>query len=121
MTDNIENFYDTEILKRNEKLSAEGKRIRQREISDLRRILKLPEGRRFIWNQLGKAGIFHDSFSLNSNQTGYNLGKRSMGLDLLIDLNEADVGAFAQLQSEYMSEVTSRKNELNKEDPNGGQ
>jgi len=119
MPDNIENFYDTEILKRNDKLSAEGKRIRQREISDLRRILKLPEGRRFIWSQLGKAGIFHDSFSLNSNQTGYNLGKRSMGLDLLIDLNEADVGAFAQLQSEYMSEVNKNKNEL-KEDLNDG-
>jgi len=121
MPEEIENnFYDTEINKRNAKLSAEGKRLRQREINDLRRMLKEPEGRRFIWKLLGEAGIFHSSFALNSNQTAFSEGRRSLGLDLLIDLNEADVGAFAQLQREYISELKSRKEEPNKEVSNDG-
>ena len=119
MIDATENFYDADINKKNERLSADDKRKRQRDVGDLRRILKEPEGRRFVWRLLGKAGIFHTSFALNSNQTAFSEGRRSIGLDLLIDLNEADVGAFAQLQSEYMSEVNKSKNEP-KEDSNGG-
>lgn len=115
MPDEIDNFYDTAINEKNKKLSAEGKRLRQRELSDLRKILKIPEGRRFVWNLLAKAGLFHSSFALNSNQTAFNEGRRNLGLDLMIDLNEADVGAFAQLQREYISELNSKKEETKEE------
>jgi len=109
MTEEKENFFDSDDIERSKKLSDDAKRRRVRDLNDIRVILKSPEGRRFLWRTLSKAGIFRDSFTLNSNQTSYNEGRRSTGLDLLIDLHDADVLAFARMQQEFMSEVLSKK------------
>ena len=62
-------------------------RRRERELDDLKKILKIPEGRRFVLRVLGEAGMFHASFSLNSMQTSFNEGKRDIGLWLMKDLD----------------------------------
>lgn len=109
-----ENVFETD--KQNKEIAAEEKRVRQKEIDDVRKILKTPEGRRFIWRQLSKCGLFRNSFTLNSNQTGFNEGQRNIGLDLLNDVNEADVAAFAQMQNEYLSALNSKKETKEAED-----
>lgn len=91
------------------KISAEQKRERQNEIDDVRKILKNPEGRRLFWRLLGKCGIFRNSFSANSNQTAFSEGMRNVGLDLLNDMNEADITAFAKAQNEYLSALHSKR------------
>ena len=111
MEDTIENFYDSEQIEKNKKLTEEAKRKRVRDLNDLRMVLKTPEGRRFIWKILSNAGIFRDPFTLNSNETSYGLGRRRIGLDLLIDLNDAEPLAFAKLQSEFISEQLKNKGE----------
>lgn len=102
-----DNIFDLE--KENKKLSADNQRVRQKEIDDIRKTLKTPEGRRFIWRMLGKCGVFRNSFNSNSNQTAFSEGQRNIGLDLLNDINEADIAAFARMQNEYLSVTLSKK------------
>lgn len=97
------------IEERTRKLTEAQRRARQKEIDDVKKLLKTPEGRRYFWRQLGKCGIFRSSFTLNSNQTAFNEGIREIGLDLLIEINEADGSAFAKMQNEYVSALKSKK------------
>lgn len=82
---------------------------RIRELDDLQKVLKIPEGRRLIRRLLEEAGIFKASFSQNSMLTAFNEGKRDQGLWLIRDIDEADPNAYAQIQREYYSELKSRK------------
>jgi hypothetical protein len=93
----------------NKKLTAEQKRERQKEIDDVEKVLKTPEGRRFIWRMLSRTGIYRNSFSLNSNQTAFCEGERNIGLWLINEVNEADIAAFAKMQNEYLSVLYSKK------------
>lgn len=98
-----------DLEKENKKLSADNQRIRQKEVDDVRKILKTPEGRRFVWRQLSLCGIFRSSWNLNSNQTSFSEGQRNVGLGLLVDVNEADPTAYAKMQSEHVSALKSKK------------
>lgn len=91
--------------------AKEAKRIRRKEIDDIRQILKLPAGRRYLWRMLSECGVFRSSFTQNSNQTAFNEGIRNIGLKVLEDINEAESTAFAQMQNEYISAVNSKKEE----------
>jgi len=102
-----ENVFNLE--ERRKKLTEAQRRVRQKEIDDVRKILKTPEGRRDYWRRMGKCGILRSSFTPNSNQTAFNEGKREIGLDILIDINEADGSAFARMQNEYVSALKSKK------------
>ncbi|TSA28590.1 hypothetical protein D4R71_00360 [bacterium] len=102
-----ENVFNLE--ERRKKLTEAQRRVRQKEIDDVRKILKTPEGRRDYWRRMGKCGILRSSFTPNSNQTAFNEGKREIGLDILIDINEADCSAFARMQNEYVSALKSKK------------
>ena len=97
------------VDEQNKKLTAEQRRERQKEIEDVKSILKTPSGRRYFWRLLSKCGIFRNSFSLNSNQTAFSEGKRDIGLDMLNEINEADITAFAKMQNEYLSALNSKK------------
>lgn len=49
--------------------------------------MSTPSGRRFVWRQLQRAGVFRSSFTGNS-QTFFNEGQRNIGLMLLTDVHE---------------------------------
>lgn len=110
-----ENF----IVADTERLNAEREKERQLEhlkrITDLRKILSIPEGRRFVWEQLTRAGIFSASFAISETPgegrrlTDFKEGQRDMGIQLLSDVNEANPGAFAQMQAEHVSAQKSKK------------
>lgn len=99
--------FETESAQK--EFKKEDKRKRIYEIGDLKKVLSIPEGRRLIWRLLGKSGMFRLSFSANSNQTAFSEGARSIGLDLLYDVNEASVSAFAQMQNEHLSAFHSKR------------
>ena len=109
-----ENVFELEA--ESKKINAEQKRERLKEIDDLRKILKTPEGRRYLWRQLGKCGIFRNSFNPNSNHTAFSEGQRNVGLALLIEINEADITAFAKMQNEYLSALNSKNQAKEAED-----
>ena len=102
-----EDIYNTEERKKKE--SAEAKRTREKELSDLRRILRTSEGRRFVWRLWSRCGIFRNPFNPNSNQHSFNSGRMSVGQELLNDVNSAEVSAFQRIQNEQLSILESKK------------
>ena len=88
-----------------DKLEAKNRRRREKELGDIRKLLSTPEGRRFYWRVLSKCGVFHSSWTGDTNQTLVNEGKREIGIVFLDDLLEASPNVFAQLQREHKSNV----------------
>ena len=97
------------VDEKNEEKQKEFEKVRDREIDDLQRVLRLPEGRRLILRILSEAGLFRASFTLNSMQTAFNEGKRDSGLWLMRDVDEADPNAYPQMLREHYSELKSKK------------
>lgn len=85
----------------NQVKNAENKILngRQRELEDIRLMLELPSGRRFIWRQLEVCGIYKTSMTGNSS-TFYNEGMRAVGLALLADIMEAAPESYLQMMKE---------------------
>ncbi len=94
---------------REDKAKKAAERKRKRELSDIRLIIKSPEGRRFIWRLLEKAGIFVRSYTGEVNSTMFNEGKREIGNWMFSELFDANPNAFTQLSQEHDSEVESEK------------
>jgi hypothetical protein len=90
------------------------KRLRDRELNDLRVILSTPEGRRLIWRILSEARIFHDGYTHGDAGYGttYNCGRRSIGVWTLAEVMEAKPEAFMQMQREYNSEAKREEIEI---------
>ena len=93
-----------------EKKEKKADRRRERELSDIRRILQLPEGRRFLWRVLEKGRVFQDAYAGESiHGTNYNLGRQSVSRDFLNDILEADSRGLIQMQEEQKSEQKSEE------------
>lgn len=73
-------------------------KVRQRD-EDLKTILNLREGRRYLWGILEEAGVFTSSFTGNSH-TFFNEGKRDMGLRVLSHITESNPDAFLKMMVE---------------------
>lgn len=93
----------------NKEINDEEKKLRLREMLDIKKILELPQGRRFIWSLLTKCHIFRSSFNYNTKQEDFDEGERNIGLFVLGKVNEANKEAFSQMQSEYVSEIKSKE------------
>ena len=94
-------------------LDLRAKRLQEREQGDIRKVLSLPEGRRFVWKLMSDAGVFRSSFTGNS-QTFFNEGQRNMGLVILNQVMGAKPEAFTQMQAEAASEKRQHDEELKK-------
>lgn len=71
--------------------------------ADLNKIMTIPEGRRFLWYALGLGGVYTSSFTGNS-ETFYLEGRRSVSLNLIADLNEADPRHYIKLLQENQND-----------------
>jgi len=92
---------------------AKRERRHQRDVNDLRKILAIPEGRRYIWRLWGITGVFRSSYTpKDANMTSFREGQRDVGLAMLQDINDASPTALAQMRSEYLSELNSEKKEV---------
>lgn len=85
-------------------IEERSRKRRDREISDLKKVLSAPEGRRFLWRVMGEAGIFRTSATGQTNTTFVNEGRRQIGLMILADIMEAKAEAFTQMQREQASD-----------------
>lgn len=79
---------------------------RERELSDIRRVLQLPEGRRLYWRMIEIGGVFTSAFAGagNAELTAYNLGMQSVSRDFLNDLLAAKPEILQQMQQERQAE-----------------
>jgi hypothetical protein len=87
-------------------LDERKKKRRERELSDIRKILQLPEGRRFYWRVIEEGAVFNDAFAGSgyADQTMYNLGSQSVSRRFLNDLLFAKPEALQQMQQERQAE-----------------
>ena len=106
------NFFDTEDERK--KFNERQKKQRDKETNDVKKLLDIPEGRRFFWRLLSGTGVFRTSMTGNS-QTFFNEGRRDIGLMILKDVMEANPGAFSQMQREFIS---ARNSEVEKQKEN---
>jgi len=83
------------------------KRIRNRELNDIRVVTSTPEGRRFIWRVLTEGKIFQSGYVHGDSGYGttYSAGQRSVGVWALSELLEAKPDVFMQMQKEHASEM----------------
>lgn len=63
---------------------------RELELADLRAVLMLPEGRRFLWRVLGKCQVFGSVFDQVPTQQAFNSGRQDVGHFLMSEITEAD-------------------------------
>lgn len=96
--------------KLNDKLKEKQEKLKRREENDWKKLLSMPEFRRVVIWILGISGYFNDPMTGNS-QTFYNVGMQNIARKILSKVFEANPNAFAQMQSELVSEVKSQKEE----------
>jgi hypothetical protein len=92
------------------KVALASERLAQRQESDLRKVLNLPEGRRVLWRLLSEAGVFRSSFT-GDNQTFFNEGKRSLGLLFMAEILAAQSESLTVMQREAANDKLLRENE----------
>ena len=81
------------------------KRKIERNLSDIRSVAATPEGRRFIWNILSRAGVFQPNGHEEAIGMAKIEGRRSNGIDLLKDIMTAKASLFGKMQQEHASEA----------------
>lgn len=114
MSELVDNSKQEKVLKKADKR-------RERELSDIRFVLKSPEGRRFYWRLMEKGRVFHDVFCGDStNGTNYNLGRQSISRDFLNDLLEAKPEAYVQMQQEREAEDENERRAQKFDQEQGG-
>lgn len=75
---------DTESLdKAREKSQAKDKQLLHNEADDLKWLMSSKRGRRILWKQLERAGVFKLSFNTNSMTMAFAEGARNEGLRLI--------------------------------------
>lgn len=75
---------------------VEAERVR---MADMRAIMSLPEGRRFMWSILEMTNVFGLSYTGNAD-THFNEGRRSVGLVFLADMHEHMINLYNKMVNE---------------------
>ena len=92
-------------------------KLKKRAIYDLQTVLKTPQGRRVLWQLLQAAQIRQHGFIPgDALATAFHCGQRSVGLFLLEEIEQAQPGAYQQMRSEYVAEITSAQNQLREQE-----
>lgn len=94
-----------------------GKRnLEKRQEADLAAILKLPQGRRLLWRLLQATQVDgHGFVPADPYATAFHCGQRSIGVFLKEQIMQISPFVLAQMRAEYVSELTSQQNEINRE------
>ena len=93
------------------------KRVREkRNTADLACLLKLPQGRRVLWRIMQATRLDEHGFVPgDAYATAFHCGQKSVGLFLQTEIAQISPLMLAQMRAEYLSELTSEQNQLNKE------
>lgn len=92
-----------------EKKETDQQRIdRERNIEDLKYLMGQPQGRRFVWRLLERAGVFRNSFSLNGLEMAFKEGNRNLGTFLLTEIHEHCPGRYVEMMKEQKREHEHR-------------
>lgn len=91
---------DAGNVKQVEQHQRSAKLRREEEVEHLRSVLGTVSGRAVLWRLLSDCGIYRLSYHNNPQETAFREGKRSHGLALLADIQQAVPSAYVQMQQE---------------------
>lgn len=94
------------------KQQKEAEKRRKQEIEDLQFVMSTEAGRRFIWRQLGMAGLYHECGSAEAE------GARRLGLANLRELTAHCPAMYLKMQSEALSAETLARIQKEQEERN---
>lgn len=81
--------------------SKKDENARALELADVLFVMGDPAGRRHIWRQLNRAGVYTPSYVAGDPyQTAFNEGQRNAGLRLLADVMEVAHAQYTQMLEE---------------------
>ena len=73
----------TSLDKARKEVSTKDKLTQQSEVEDIKWLMSSTRGRRMVWRQLERAGVYRLSFNTNSMTMAFAEGARNEGLRLL--------------------------------------
>jgi hypothetical protein len=92
--------------------SAEKLALVQRE-ADLKELLSLPSGRRFLWDLIDRRCNVHGTgYSASGSETYFLLGQRDVGVTLRGDIQRADHKAYARMLIESVSAAEDQRRQV---------
>jgi hypothetical protein len=83
--------------------AAEERRKHERQrkdAEDFTWLMEHPQGRRFVWRLLERAGVYRTSFNSSGSVTAFNEGKRDIGLWVMTELHDHAPGALLEMITE---------------------
>jgi hypothetical protein len=93
--------YDAGDKEQFQRLSKKAKLNKDREKEDLRALLERPGNRAVLWRILSRCGVYQDNpFPDSPGSMARHEGKRSIGLWLLQEIENADPRAFGRMRAE---------------------
>ena len=83
--------FDPTDIRRNERVearaAANAQNVAKSEADDLKWLMSSKRGRRIVWRQLERAGVFRLSFNTNSMTMAFNEGTKNEGLYTLTQIH----------------------------------
>jgi hypothetical protein len=73
---------------------------RQLEVEDLKWLMGHKQGRRYVWRQLQRYGVYRSSFRENPLEIAFLEGARNHGLQLIADIHEHCAERYAEMLKE---------------------
>lgn len=72
--------------------------------NDIKFILATEQGRRFLWELLASCGVYTQSAADSGSWTYFREGKRSIGLQVLTQITDADPDSYLKMIKESKKE-----------------
>ncbi len=101
-------LFDSEDIAREAQLSAQ-RLERASVLSDYRKVLELPEGRRLLWRLLSHTGPFQMTAADDPHWTYFREGRRSVGTKIFTEILEAAPASYMTM----VAEANSKEGEKN--------
>jgi len=76
--------------------------IKQLDQEGLRFLLENPHGRRILWKVISMCGVYKRSADNSGSWTYFNEGARSVGLNLIAEICEANPEGYIKLQQDNL-------------------
>ncbi len=86
-----------------EEAGGKERRLRERELNELRTVLSTEAGRRFLWRLMGMCKTFSSIYE-TSAKIHYNSGQQDIGFYLLREVDAASPEMFFKMREEALKE-----------------
>lgn len=80
---------------------------KQIEVESMKFLISNPHGRRILWKIISQCGVYKRVADNSGSWTYFNDGSRSVGLNLIADIVEADPEGYIKLQQDQLGKDTN--------------